>query len=287
MDLGTHRVGPISVGLALLLLALVLAAVWLARHPRTRRTETPGRLVTLLDHALSPLRERFGVQTVTVVAGLVGLIVVGALALGFTALLDDVLEGEGFAAVDEPAAHWLVAHREVWLSRVLLVITRLGNADAQAVWLTLVCLLAAWRARSWAPILLGLAGGGGIAAVIVIAKHLVGRQRPHLTSALVEPHGFSFPSGHATGAATVGLLCAWMLCRWVVHRWSVQVAVWTATIAMVGLIGFSRPYVGVHFVTDVLAGWLLGAAWTGSVLLLASWWSVRSRPGDRRPRQTR
>ena len=54
---------------------------------------------------------------------------------------------------------------------------------------------------------------------------------------------------------------------------------WAVTSALVSMIGFSRPYLGVHFVTDVLAGWLLGAAWAGSVILLASWWLDSSRTG--------
>jgi len=44
------------------------------------------------------------------------------------------------------------------------------------------------------------------------------------------------------------------------------------------MIGFSRLYLGVHFVTDVLAGWLLGTAWTATVILVASWWSHSERP---------
>ena len=54
--------------------------------------------------------------------------------------------------MDEPAAGWLAGHREVWLTRVLLVITRLGNTDAQAACMVVVCLLAALTARAWAPI---------------------------------------------------------------------------------------------------------------------------------------
>ena len=74
------------------------------------------------------------------------------------------------------------------------------------------------------------------------------------------------------------MLSAWMLCRWVVHRWAVQVGVWAVTVVVIGLIGFSRPYLGVHFVTDVLAGWLLGAGWATAVIVAASWWSRTASP---------
>jgi undecaprenyl-diphosphatase len=68
-----------------------------------------------------------------------------------------------------------------------------------------------------------------------------------------------------------------MLCRWVIRQWAVQVAVWAATVTAIALIGFSRLYLGVHFLTDVLAGWLLGAGWAVTVILATSWWS-RAQP---------
>ncbi len=230
--------------------------------------------------AWASLRGRLGVDGTTLVGLLAGLAVVLALAVGFTALLEDVLDGEGIAAFDGPVSQWLRGHRESRLTGFLLAVTRLGNADVQAAVLAVVCVVSAVAARSWFPVVVGAAGGAGIGLVIVVAKELIGRQRPPEPSAVIVEGGFSFPSGHATGAAAIGLLCAWMLCRWVVHRWPFQVAVWTLMIATVGVIGFSRPYLGVHFPTDVLAGWALGAGWAVTVIVLASWRSSR-RPSER------
>ena len=276
-------IGPIGWGVAALLVMLAVVSAWVAHHRLDwKRLPLVGAVTrfvpTRLDAAAARLRARLGNRGVAMVAGGVGLLVVGALAVGFTALLDDVLDGEGFAQFDDPIAQWLAGHREPLLTKVLLGVSRVGNTDAQTVWLVLVCVSAAVLARSWVPVVVGVVGGGGIGAVIVIAKTLVGRQRPPLPDAVMQVDGFSFPSGHATGAAAIGLLGAWMLCRWVVRQWPAQVAVWAATIAMIGLIGFSRCYLGVHFVTDVLAGWLLGAGWAGAVILLASWWSRAMSP---------
>lgn len=270
--------GPIGVAVVVVLVAFGLVSTWVARHPlewhRLPLIRTVlGYLPKRVDVAAARLRARLGISGAAMAAGVAGLLAVGALAVGFTALLDDVLEGEGIAQFDNSIAQWLAAHREVWLTKALLGVTRLGNADAQTVWLVLVCIVAAVSARSWVPVVVGVAGGGGIAMVIVIAKTLVGRPRPALPYAVIPVDGFSFPSGHATGAAAVGTIGAWTLCRWVVRQWAAQVAVWAAAITAVGLIGLSRCYLGVHFVTDVLAGWLLGAGWAGSVILLASWWS--------------
>lgn len=277
-------IGLIGAAVVGLLVLFGGAAVWLAFNPQ--RLARPRRLddVRLVGAALHwavqrwdgmsrPLQARWGLGGVASAGLAGGLLAVALMAVGFTALLDDVLEGEGLARVDEPAAGWLAAHQEVWLTRVLLVITRLGNTDAQAVCMVVVCLLAALTARAWAPIAVGVTAGGGIGVVIVVAKHLVGRDRPDLPFAVMTVDGFSFPSGHATGAAAVGLVCAWMVCRWVTHCWALQVAVWAVTLAAIGLIGFSRAYLGVHFLTDVLAGWMLGAAWAVAVIVIASWWT--------------
>lgn len=278
--------GVVGLGLSVALTLLAGAALWVARRPHLRGWPDlagVGRLrrwcSANFGELMSAARDRLGRDWSAAAALMAGLVAVMVFAVGFTALLDDALEGDGLARIDEPAARWLATHREGWLNSSLTLITHLGDAPIQALWLTLVCAVAAWRARSWLPAILGLVGGVGIAVIIVTAKTLVGRQRPDPPFALVHSHGFSFPSGHAAGAAAVGLLSAWMLCRWVIHPWAAQVAVWALTLTVVALIGFSRLYLGVHFVTDVLAGWLLGAAWAGAVVNVTAWWY---RPAPRR-----
>lgn len=201
-----------------------------------------------------------------------GLGVVALLAIAFTELLDDVLEGDGLVAIDHPAASWLAEYRADWLTDFLLVVTRWGNPTPLTLVMTVVCTYTAYRAKSWLPIWIGALAGGGLALVITIAKHLVGRPRPPQPLAVIPANGLSFPSGHATGAAAVGVLCAWMLCRWVVRQPEFKGWVWTLAVTLIFLVGFSRPYLGVHFVTDVVAGWVLGVAWARAVIVLASRW---------------
>jgi undecaprenyl-diphosphatase len=281
--------GALGIGLSAALLLLVSLAVGVARHPlsvgvRNRFTTLPviDRLhawgSTHFGGAMSAMRDRLGRQGAAAAALLAGLIAVMMLAVGFTALLDDALDGDGIAQFDEPVVAWLATHREAWLNTTLTLMTHLGDPAAQTLWMIVVCAVCAWHSRSWLPVILGLVGGLGISVIVATAKTVVGRARPDLPLALVDSRGFSFPSGHAAGAAAVGLLCAWMLCRWVVHRWAGQVAVWALAITAIIMIGFSRLYLGVHFVTDVLAGWLLGTAWTATVILVTSWWSRSERP---------
>lgn len=289
MSMQASRFGILGVGLSAALLLVGVLAVWVARHPRwggvpRSRAALPviERLHTwAAEHfgdSMAGIRDRLGRRGAAAALLLAGLIAVMVLAVGFTALLDDALEGDGIAQFDEPVVAWLATHREGWLNTALTLVTHLGDPPAQAIWLIVVCTLCACRSRSWLPVTLGLIGGIGISAILVTAKTLVGRQRPDLPFALVDSHGFSFPSGHAAGAAAIGLLCAWMLSRWIVHRWAGQVAVWALTMTAIIMIGFSRLYLGVHFVTDVLAGWLLGTAWTATVILVTTWWSRPERP---------
>jgi len=214
------------------------------------------------------------------VAGLaltVGLAVVLLVTALFAFVLDDVLEGGGIAAVDRPAVWWLAGHREAWLTAPLTVLSTVGGPLGAGVLAVVVAAVVAAARRSWLPLLLGLLGAGGLSLVVSTVKAAVGRPRPPLPVAAVSEHGFSFPSGHATGAAGVAGLSAWMLTRWVVRRWRARVAVWTAAILLVGGVGLSRVYLGVHYPSDVVGGWTVGTAWAAAVGVGGAWWERAAR----------
>lgn len=96
------------------------------------------------------------------------------------------------------------------------------------------------------------------------------RPRPDLVAHAVETLGSSFPSGHATLSAatylTVGVLLAHAQ-----ERRNVKTYIHVTAIVLALLIGVSRVYLGVHWPTDVLAGWCIGAAWSVLCVTLASW----------------
>jgi membrane-associated phospholipid phosphatase len=294
---GTTGFGPVSAGTLLLLLLLAAVAIWVARHERLARrlwarvcdVAVVGRVVAWAREQISArgwaLARRLPAYEVAGVALLVGSAAVAALAAGFAAVLEDVLEGDGIAGIDQPAAGWLATHRDLWLTTTLRVVTAAGGPVPLTALAVLTCAAVAWRCRSWPPVVLALVGFSGVGLVIVTAKALVIRNRPHLSFAVIaeDGHGHSFPSGHATGIAAIALLSAWMLTRWLITSWTGQVIVWTMAIGSTALIGFSRVYLGVHYVNDVLAGWLLGMIWAGVVMLVGSWWDNTRRARAAQP----
>lgn len=176
------------------------------------------------------------------------------------------------------AAHAVLLDAVGGVSRVPLVqwITWLGNHDTLVAAVALASVASLVARRPWWTVrFLAASGLGGL--VVRGLKAVFGRERP--LDAVVEATGWSFPSGHAFGAMVFyGLLVAlvWHATR----RRDVRVAAVVAGALVVGAVGLSRVALGVHFLSDVAAGWAAGAAW----LALSQWGvdAVRARWRDRR-----
>lgn len=109
-------------------------------------------------------------------------------------------------------------------------------------------------------------------------KHLFGRPRPDLVPHEVLVTSASFPSGHAMMAAVVYLTLGVLMAR-TQRRRRVRLYIVTLSLIVAVAVGVSRVYLGVHWPTDVLAGWALGGAWALAFGLLALKADPR-RPGD-------
>ena len=156
-----------------------------------------------------------------------------------------------------------------WLPSAMRDMTALGGGPV----LTLVVIVAAaflllkhqWRT---AGLVVVATASGGLA--IAQLKHLFGRARPDLFVHLADVTSPSFPSGHAGNSAIVYLTIATLLFP-VVRDAAQRVLLLVAAIAIVTLVGISRVYLGVHWPSDVIAGWVFGALWA----LL--WWGIAAR----------
>lgn len=200
-------------------------------------------------------------------ARLVVLVAVTALCVGFALLLDGVLDGEGVARVDEPFNAFLATHRTRATTVVFSAVTTVGGAGVRSWLVASMVALLAWRVRSWWPVWVGVVALGGSPLFVFAAKQLVERPRPNMAIAAAHADGYSFPSGHATNSLVAFGLLAWLTTTLLVSRRAVVVAVWAVTASMSIAVGASRLYLGVHYLSDVLGGWALGAAWLATVLV--------------------
>lgn len=175
----------------------------------------------------------------------------------------------GFAAI--PAADRAVVstvndHAFDGATSVMLVLTRLGGTEAVLAICALLGALLALLGRRRELVALALAVGA-TQAVVAAVKLLVARPRPPRTDALVEAAGYAFPSGHAATAATLyGVLA---LAAATGLRGRLRAAVLALLGALVVAIGLTRIYLGAHYPSDVLAGWLVGAAIAAAAWRLA------------------
>ncbi|MGH4000333.1 MAG: phosphatase PAP2 family protein [Pseudonocardiaceae bacterium] len=233
------------------------AVVWVrSRYPR------PGRF---LSRRLAP-------KEATGLALTLGVGMVLALGLSFGQLLDNVLESDGIAVADHPVLRFLATHREPWLVTTMQVISDVGSPVGAGITATMVGVALAWSRRSWLPLMAIGFGAAGIGAINLTVKWVVSRSRPPKVIAVLGEDGFSFPSGHTVGTTVVWLLSAWMISRWMIRGNVGRDLVWIGALLVIVAVGTSRVYLGVHFPSDVLAGWTLGAAWAVTIALVANVW---------------
>jgi membrane-associated phospholipid phosphatase len=194
-----------------------------------------------------------------------------ASSLLFSKLAEDVAGGESIVSFDKTVAVSLHAHATGFATGVLSAVTWLGGAK---VLLAVTLVAAIWlllRRRVAHAALMGVALAGG-EWLNVLLKAAFDRPRPSFAEPLATAAGFSFPSGHAMVSLTVYGALAFVIAASVRSR-RAQVLAVVPTMALVAAIGFSRVYLGVHYVSDVLAGYSAGLAWLtlcALVLLVAS-----------------
>ncbi|HSD17360.1 MAG TPA: phosphatase PAP2 family protein [Thermomonas sp.] len=180
---------------------------------------------------------------------------------GFGELADEVREAEAFP-FDAPILQFAHGIARDGFDRAFFLASKLGY-EWGVVPCDVVLVLALAATRKLREGLFAGVAIIGSALLNLGAKHLFARQRPTLWESIAPESTFSFPSGHAMGSITLAMvlvLLAWHT-RW---RWWVTVPM-AAFVAMVGL---SRVYLGVHYPSDILAGWAVAIGWTVGAYLL-------------------
>jgi membrane-associated phospholipid phosphatase len=207
---------------------------------------------------------------------LLGALLALALSLwAFGAIVDEqILEGE--TRTDERLAVWLHGRATEPLTDVFRAITRLGNFITLFA-VTLVAVVIFWRRRERIDAAFVALAALGAQVLSTGMKLGFRRDRPFFPDPLATESTFSFPSGHALVSLAVYGSIALVLARRLSSHIE-RALLLGATALLVIAIGFSRLYFGVHFLSDVLAGYAAGAAWLAFLYVVLE---VRARYASR------
>ncbi|OZG29641.1 phosphatase PAP2 family protein [Williamsia sp. 1138] len=191
----------------------------------------------------------------------------------------EVVETQEVFGPDQAVLDWMVDHRTGFWDSAMKAVTTLGNTGV----LTAVAVLAAVvlaSNRQWRPALLVSVGSLVGSIVMFGLKQLIARPRPPIPERMVELSSFSFPSGHAmTSTVVYGSIAvsAYWCSDWVrAHRWVLMAAPVLAI-----AIGISRVYLGAHWMTDVLAGWVFGSIYLAVAAFVVLRTDPAGPPGSR------
>jgi undecaprenyl-diphosphatase len=236
-----------------------------------RRVHTSGDVLsaTLVKCTVEEMEK----QSRALVAGFAA--AVGAL-LFFGWLAGAVLRGQTLEmdGAIRNAVHTWASPR---LTQAMLGVTELGAPSV----LVPLGLLVAWRlyvtGRRRAAAIFAVAAVGAESLDIVL-KVVFRRARPEAFFGYAQPLGYSFPSGHSiVSCCFYGVTAAILTVR--MRSLAARIATWTVAALLVAAIGFSRVYLGVHYPTDVLAGYVAGIIWVAAVRLA---YEIRLRRGRTR-----
>lgn len=177
----------------------------------------------------------------------------------FGAIAEDVVTGEPLTVWDARFSAWLHAHAVRPLTAVLLFVTNLHSTWGVALITVAVSLfLIRRRHRYWLLALLLSVLGGMLLNVLL--KNAFHRARPQFADPILTLTSYGFPSGHTMMATTLyGLLCAFVVSK--IERWPMRLLTISVAIFLVLLVGFSRIYLGAHYLSDVLGAMAEGLAW--------------------------
>ncbi len=255
-DIGAHALDWHLAGLALVLLAVTLVEGSLRR--RAARCE----------HAGTPL-----VAALALNMGLGFVVIIGAGFL-FGAIAGEIGAHERLAYVDQTFSDAVQRSTPESVRRAFGWITHLG--DPLTLWMLCVAGAAALFARGERLLALAfVAAIAGNALLNITLKGVFERIRPLQDPALTPFDGFSFPSGHSSGAVAAYGMLAYVLMRTTPRGWHLPWVLLAATMAY--SVGSSRVFVHAHFATDVVAGFASGTAWLAICIISAEWTRQRQR----------
>jgi undecaprenyl-diphosphatase len=182
----------------------------------------------------------------------------------FGGLAEDLLTNDPLVRYDRTIATYLHSLASPPLTTFFLIVTVLGSVEIMAPLGAFVAAILAWR-RRWLYLGTWITAVGGSAVLNQLLKGLFARPRPFFEHPLVFETSYSFPSGHAMESFVVyGMLAYFAVLA--LKSWRARTAIVFGMALLVLLIGFSRLYLGVHYFSDVVAGYAAGGVWLSTLI---------------------
>lgn len=201
---------------------------------------------------------------------LTAFIVFAIAAISFSMIAYQVRQGVTLP-FDRAVLWWIHTHVSSHIAHFVIILTDIGGPAGTVLLTGSVTVLLWLRRRKYAALVLAAAVGGA-AVLNLILKYLFERTRPDLWTRLVQESSFSFPSGHAMASSALALAA-------VVIFWRTKWRWWVLACGVVYtfVIGFTRLYLGVHYPTDIIGGWVVSAGWVTVVVVIISTYLERRR----------
>jgi len=279
------RASLLLLGLVLLGLAFYFSYRWVSRHQTqilvygVAVVSYPpvARLISRYERQLAWLLRRVAPGQYLGLHLTVGLLAAAGCLWLFGGVTEDLLNNDPLVRFDETVETILHEWETPTLTAFFLVVTALGSLETIGLFGLLLSVILAVR-RQWLYLGTWLAGLAGGAALNQLLKELFARPRPYFEHPLVLETSYSFPSGHATMSLIFYGMLAYF---WVLglRTWRARTSVVFGAALLVLLVGFSRMYLGVHYFSDVVAGYASGGIWLSALITGSETLRRRSKVG--------
>ncbi len=186
--------------------------------------------------------------------------VISVFLLDYFLDLTEQLENDQLASLDRQVTEWIFAFRSDLLTPVITAVTHMGDRNAYIIMVPFIGILLYLKGHRWRLTIQGVIVLLSASLLNIWIKNEISRPRPGQDLHLVEVHSYSFPSGHSMSAIAFYGFLVYLTFKLVTIQWLKYVLIILESLLILG-IGMSRVYLGVHYPSDVLAGFTAGLFW--------------------------
>lgn len=222
-----------------------------------------------------PVKNQFYAKSFLSLHLVAGILVFATMTLTLGEISEDIINHEPLTVADAQLSTWLHTHRSPVLTTFLWIVTSLHSTLAVSCLAVIGGLYLLWRRKLYWLAALWLSVFGGMLLNILL-KYVFHRARPHFDDPILTLTSYSFPSGHTMMATVLyGAIAAYLVAK--MPDWWWRLLVIFLAMSLIALVGFSRIYLGAHYLSDVLAAMAEGLAWLSLCLTVVySVWRQRN-----------